>query len=126
MRLHPNHAAYQDRRPTSLRRAMLSAVFPVDFSSTFSRAMFRWPSLFFLGRSVVMWLVLLLHAHEETLFTRSAWLTSLGDWVLNKSMEDICWHTFMSACLALCIGTLTTGLEGLNINDSAPFNLVRV
>ncbi|KAI1791748.1 hypothetical protein LXA43DRAFT_888675 [Ganoderma leucocontextum] len=102
---------------------MLSTVFPIDFSSTFSRAMFRCPSLYFLGRSVMTWSVLLLHAHDQTLFTRSAWLASLGDRVLSKSMEDICWYTFMSTCLALCIGTLTTGLEGLNINDSAPFNL---
>ena len=39
-------------------------------------------------------------------------------------MEDICWYTFMTTCFTLIIGTLTTGLEGLNINDSAPFNLV--
>ncbi|EJF66350.1 hypothetical protein DICSQDRAFT_166043 [Dichomitus squalens LYAD-421 SS1] len=96
---------------------------PVDFSSTFSRAMFRVPSLYFLGKAVLIWTVLLLRANDPKLFTRTTWLSAVGNWVQDKPMEDICWSTFVSACLALCIGTLTTGLEGLNINDHAPFNL---
>ena len=32
----------------------------------------------------------------------------------------------MATCFTLIVGTLTTGLEGLNINDNAPFNLVRI
>ena len=123
-RLYPNHSEYRGHGRTSLRRALLGTMFPVDFSSTFSRAMFRLPSLYFLGKAVLVWIVLLLRANDPTLFTRTPWFGPIGDLVQGKSMEDICWYTFMSACLALCIGTLTTGLEGLNINDNAPFNLV--
>ncbi|CDO70318.1 hypothetical protein BN946_scf184843.g7 [Trametes cinnabarina] len=57
------------------------------------------------------------------LFIMTTWTQLLIAWVAEKKMEDICWYTFLSACAALCIGTLTTGLEGLNMNDSSPFNL---
>lgn len=103
---------------------MLGFFFPVDFSSTFSRAMLRLPSLYFLGNAAAVWLAFLVQALDPSVFTRSQWLQPLGTWAARLMLEDACWHTFLSACFALCIGALTTGLEGLNINDNAPFNLV--
>ncbi|KAI0351564.1 hypothetical protein OH77DRAFT_1410915 [Trametes cingulata] len=108
-------------RPRSWRQMVLSRFFPVDFSSTFSKALFRLPSVYLLGKAVLLWAVLLLQ--QASLLTQVSWLQPLGSWVAEKKMEDICWSTFLSACVALCIGTLTTGLEGINMNDNSPFNL---
>ncbi|RPD56416.1 hypothetical protein L227DRAFT_508480 [Lentinus tigrinus ALCF2SS1-6] len=111
------------RRPVTIKRALLALVFPLDFSSAYTRFLFRIPSLYFLTKAIAMWVTLLVQSQNPSIFTRITILQPIGEWVAQRSMEDVCWYTFMSTCLTLCIGTLTTGLEGLNINESAPFNL---
>ena len=108
----------------TIGRALLGLVFPLDFSSAHTRFLFRLPSLYFLAKSAAMWITLLVQSQDDSAFTHIAILQPIGNWVAQKSMEDVCWYTFMATCFTLCIGTLTTGLEGLNINESAPFNLV--
>ena len=115
----------QQPRSFSWHRSLLNLFFPVDFSSVFSKTAFRLPSLYFLAKAVAIWLALLLQASDPSLYSRFFWLRPVGEWIAQVKLEDVCWRTFMSACFALCIGTLPTGLEGLNINDNAPFNLVR-
>ncbi|OBZ69160.1 hypothetical protein A0H81_10915 [Grifola frondosa] len=115
-------AARMHRNRYSFRHILFASLFPIDLSSTFSRSLFRIPSIYLLGKALVIWLVILLQASH--LFPSWQWasLQALGEWAAQKQMEDICWFTFTSACLALCIGTLTTGMEGLN-NNNSPFNL---
>ncbi|KAH9928438.1 uncharacterized protein BXZ73DRAFT_48489 [Epithele typhae] len=122
-RLHQSQLDHQRRHSHSWYHILLGAFFPVDFSSTFSRTVFRLPSIYLLGKALLLWAGVLLQVQEPSAFERFAWIKPLEGWVMEKKLEDVCWYTFLSACLALCIGTLTTGLEGLNINDSAPFNL---
>ncbi|KAI0326008.1 hypothetical protein GY45DRAFT_1259836 [Cubamyces sp. BRFM 1775] len=122
LRMHRNN--FNLHSHLSWRRMVFSRLFPVDFSSTCARLVSRLPSLYLLGRAVVLWTVLLLQTQQwTTALTKSSWLQPLVAWVAEKKMEDVCWYTFLSACATLCIGTLTTGLEGLNMNDSSPFNL---
>ncbi|KAI0363253.1 hypothetical protein BV20DRAFT_1040021 [Pilatotrama ljubarskyi] len=121
-RIHHDNFALHGRT-RSWPQMVLSTFFPIDFSSTSSRALFRLPSAYLLGKAVLLWTVLLLQAQYASLFTQASWLQSLGAWAAEQKTDDICWYTFLAACVALCIGTLTTGLEGINMNDNAPFNL---
>ncbi|KAI0697320.1 hypothetical protein C8T65DRAFT_720154 [Cerioporus squamosus] len=121
----PNHSHHvrERQRPVSIGRALLGLIFPIDFSSTYTRLLLRVPSSYFLVKAVAIWITLLVQSQDSSIVTRVNILRPIGEWVAQKSMEDICWYTFLSTCLTLCVGTLTTGLEGLNINESAPFNL---
>ncbi|KAH9848914.1 hypothetical protein C2E23DRAFT_842094 [Lenzites betulinus] len=122
IRVHRNYFALH-RRTLTWQQLVLSRFFPVDLSSTFSRMLFRVPSLYLLGRALVLWILLLLQAQQLSVATEATWLQPLGIWAAEKKMEDVCWFTFLAACTTLCIGTLTTGLEGINMNDTSPFNL---
>ncbi|KAI0748740.1 hypothetical protein C8Q80DRAFT_1173378 [Daedaleopsis nitida] len=117
------HHFEQQHIPLSIRSALLGLLFPVDISSTSYRLMFRLPTVYFLMKSLVIWATLLLQTQDPAFFTRISLLQPFGDWVAQKTMIDICWSTFMATCFTLIIGSLTTGLEGLNINENAPFNL---
>ena len=101
---------------------LLGLFFPVDLSSTLSRTAFRIPSIYLLSKALLLWTVLLLQAAK--LWPSWGLLEPIGDWAAHKDMEDICWFTFTSTCLALAVGALTSGLEGLHLNHNAPFNLV--
>lgn len=116
------HAARHANSRLSFLRMLLGLFFPVDLSSTFSRTAFRIPSIYLLSKALLMWTVLLLQAAK--LWPSWGLLQSVGDWAAHKEMEDICWFTFTSTCLALAVGALTSGLEGLHLNHNAPFNLV--
>ncbi|KAI0636382.1 hypothetical protein C8Q77DRAFT_1051344 [Trametes polyzona] len=119
-RIHNNRFVLREHQ-FSWHQLVLGRFFPVDLSSISSRLLLRVPSLYLLGKAVVLWTMLLLQAQQVT--PQAALLEPLASWATSKKMEDVCWYTFLSACIALCIGTLTTGLEGLNMNDTSPFNL---
>ncbi|KAI0820170.1 hypothetical protein BC628DRAFT_1330955 [Trametes gibbosa] len=121
-RIHRNYYALH-RRPLSWHQLVFSRFFPVDFSATFSRTLFRIPSLYLLGRAFVLWMLLLLQSQQVSIVAEASWLQPLGVWAAEKKVEDVCWYTFLAACATLCIGTLTTGLEGINMNEVSPFNL---
>ncbi|KAI0771083.1 hypothetical protein BD413DRAFT_476477 [Trametes elegans] len=124
VRLHTNHFAMNfGHQRLSWRQLVWARFFPVNFASTFSKLLFRVPSLYFLAKAVTLWTVLLLKTQRPVAFAEGSWLEPLGAWTAAMKMEDVCWYTFMAACLALCIGTLTTGLEGINMNEASPFNL---
>lgn len=119
------HAARVRRDRWALYRMFIGVILPVDLSSTRSRALFRIPSVYVLAKSLLIWIVLLLQASHLFPTWKWDWLQSLGSWVSQKQMEDICWFTFTSTCVALAVGAFTNGLEGLHFNNNAPFNLVR-
>ncbi|OSD08253.1 hypothetical protein PYCCODRAFT_1429319 [Trametes coccinea BRFM310] len=118
-----HHNSFNMHARLSWRRLFLSWLLPVDLSSTHSRLLFRIPSMYLLGKAVALWTVLLVQAAGPTSLLQAGWMQPLFAWIAEKKMDDICWYTFLSACATLCIGALTTGLEGLNMNDSSPFNL---
>ena len=113
---------------TSTLRWLYYSILPIDFSSTFSRFIFRIPSLFFLSKALLLWTVTLLQTSELFPSWQWNWLIRLGIWVGQKEMEDICWFSFCAVCGALCVGAVTRGLEGPSADAStstSPFNLVR-
>lgn len=108
-------------------RLLTAYVLPVDFSSTRSRIIFRIPSIYLLLNSLVLWTVMLLQvAQLYPSHSSYAWINSVGYYVQQRSMDDICWTSFLSASAALFIGALTNGLEGLHTSNNTPFNLVRL
>ncbi|OCH92079.1 hypothetical protein OBBRIDRAFT_791595 [Obba rivulosa] len=117
----------QGRRATPQRRGVLrtfhDALFPIDLSSTSARSAFRMPSIYLLGKSLLIWFVVLLQVADLYPAWQWKWLQAMGDWVARKPMDEICWFTFTSVCVALCVGTLTRGLDGFNINSNSPTNL---
>ncbi|TCD66792.1 hypothetical protein EIP91_000928 [Steccherinum ochraceum] len=104
---------------------LLSFMFPVDLSSTFSRFAFRIPSLYLLGKTLLLWSIVFLEAADVHLSaSKWSWIASVGRWTAEKSMEEICWFTFTSVCVTLFVGALTSGLEGFNTTtNQTPFNL---
>jgi hypothetical protein len=125
---HPN---LQDRRrPTSFQPSFFqmiwSCLFPIDLSSTFCRLVFRIPSIFLLSRALVTWAIMALQCFDLYPSIQWNWLQSIGSWAASKETQDICWSTFSALCVALCVGALTRGLEGVGNENTAPFNLVRI
>jgi hypothetical protein len=117
-RLHRN-------QQTSRLRWLYYSIFPLDFSSTSARLLFRTPTLYFLCKALALWTVILLQTAD--LFPSWQWsrLVELGKWAAEKEMEDVCWSSFCAVCGALCVGALTRGLEGAGASgNTSPFNLV--
>ncbi|KAI0089994.1 hypothetical protein BDY19DRAFT_941804 [Irpex rosettiformis] len=105
-------------------RLLMAYVLPVDFSSTRSRTIFRIPSIYLLLKALLVWTVVILQVAQFYPSNSSySWVNSIGNAVKQRSMDDICWFSFLSACAALFIGALTNGLEGLHTTSNAPFNL---
>ena len=103
---------------------ILPSIFPIDLSSTYSRTVFRLPSIYFIFKSLALWSILALQASDY--LSSASWkpLQLLDDWAARKEMDEICWSTFLAICGALCVGALTRGLEGVGTTNAAPFNLV--
>ena len=116
----------------SLPSLVLSSLFPINLSSTLSRFIFRIPSIYLLGKALVLWGVILLQVAEwypsssdELAWNTWGWVDRLGEWAIRKSIEDVAWFTYTSVCVALFVSALTAGLEGTNTSSNPPFNLVR-
>ncbi|GJE87852.1 hypothetical protein PsYK624_039360 [Phanerochaete sordida] len=109
----PRHSSYH-RRIRSIERRfgrriwtrLLRALVPVNLSSTRSRLVFRTPSIYLLLKSLTLCLV-----------------RTLGEWAQRKPMDELCWSTFISVCVALFISSLTSGMEASHSTGNAPFNL---
>ena len=120
-----NDARHRRRRPSFIR-SIYNAILPLNFSSTSSRLVFYLPSLYFLGKVLVLWTVILLQTSGLFPDLTWLWLWELGQWAAEMTMDDVCWRTFCAVCGASCIETLVRGLEGSGTNANlSPFNLVR-
>ncbi|KAH7889487.1 hypothetical protein F5I97DRAFT_1994880 [Phlebopus sp. FC_14] len=109
-------------RHTLFLQVMYRSIFPLDFSSSLVRFILRLPSLYFLVKSLLAWVVTLTQTANKFPEWNRLWLQSLGRWVAQQEMPTLCWSTFCSVCGALCVEALTRGLEGSGSNAS-PFNL---
>jgi hypothetical protein len=101
-----------------------SFLFPIDLSSTISRSVMRIPSLYLLAKSLLLWATILLQCFNLYPSIEWNWVQVIGNWAASAEIEDVCWSTFGAICLALCIGALTRGLEGIGAENTVPFNLV--
>ncbi|KAG1827518.1 uncharacterized protein BJ212DRAFT_1312836 [Suillus subaureus] len=113
-------------RTTRLRTFPYSAipsVFPLDLSSSISRLVLRLPSLYFIFKMVVIWLIVLAQAADKFPTWNSSWLQSVGTYVAQRETADLCWSTFCAVCGVLCMEGLTHGLEG-GAHRPSPFNLL--
>ncbi|KAI6028594.1 hypothetical protein F5J12DRAFT_903542 [Pisolithus orientalis] len=86
------------------------------------RLVLRTPTLHFLGKSLLIWVITLAQTANKFSFLGSPWLLSYGNWVAHQEMATLCWSTFCSVCGVLCMEALTRGLEG-GTNSGSPFNL---
>ncbi|CAL1705782.1 unnamed protein product [Somion occarium] len=110
-------------RRTSITSYILASIFPLDLTSSFSRLVFRVPSIYLLGKTLLLWTVVLLQTAHMYPNRDWIWLQTIGEWANQKSMDDICWFTFTSVCTTLFVGALTSGMEGLDGSHNTPFNL---
>lgn len=115
----PNRTPLQRSRPLSYLR---HCIFPLDLSSSWVRLVLRAPTLYFLGKSLFIWVITLAQTTNKFSSLDSPRLLALGDWVAQQEMATLCWSTFCSVCGVLCMEALTRGLEGGN-NSGSPFNL---
>lgn len=129
----PRHSTSYHRQLQSLERRfgrrswtrLLRSCLPVNLTSTRSRLILRIPSIYLLLKSLTLWSIILLQA-AHMLPSSSGWLkNNLEHWASHKTMEEVCWSTFISVCTALFVAALTTGMEGFHVTGNAPFNLVR-
>lgn len=113
-------------RTTRLRAFPYSAIpsiFPLDLSSSVTRFVLRSPSLYFVSKMVVIWLIVLAQAADKFPTWNLPWLQSAGAYVAKRETADLCWSTFCAVCGVLCMEGLTHGLEG-GAHRPSPFNLL--
>jgi len=108
----------------SLARHVWSRLFPVNLSSTLSRAIIRLPTSYLLLKSLLIWAVILLQAFRLFPATHIGWLHTIDTRVGGLETGEVCWSTFIAISTTLCVNSITSGLEGLG-RDATPFNLVR-
>lgn len=101
----------------------IPSVFPLDLSSSISRLVLRSPSLYFIFKMVVIWLIVLAQAADKFPTWNSSWLQSVGTYVAQRETADLCWSTFCAVCGVLCMEGVTHGLEG-GAHRPSPFNLL--
>ncbi|KAG2037382.1 hypothetical protein BDR03DRAFT_897062 [Suillus americanus] len=111
------------RRSRAFPYSAIPSVFPLDLSSSLSRLVLRAPSLYFIFKMVVIWLVVLAQAADKFPTWNSSWLQSMGTYVAQRDTADLCWSTFCAVCSVLCMEGLTHGLEG-GTHRPSPFNLL--
>lgn len=126
-----------------------SSFLPLDFGRTHTRLALHLPTLYFLGKMLVLWSVLVLQSSGffpdgSGLVSAGGWTGSaaewiakstmdLGKWGTEKEMSEICWMTFCAVCAAFCLEGFVRALDGLgggftfggHMNpNTSPFNLV--
>lgn len=120
-----HHQRLARRQPrTAVLSYILGNIFPVDLSTSFSRLVFRVPSIYLLSRTLLLWTIVLLQTLHRFPTWQWSWLQTVDSWSNQKTMDDICWFTFISVCAALFISALTSGMDGQNSSNNTPFNLV--
>ncbi|KZV65902.1 hypothetical protein PENSPDRAFT_586031 [Peniophora sp. CONT] len=120
---HNPRLSVHQRRQLSFFRSLWATLFPMDLSSTAARTALRVPSLYFVMRSLGMWMLVLVHASDNFPNVQWQWARELEYTAAHIEMEHLCWSTFLSVCGALAVGALTRGLEGGSTINAAPFNL---
>lgn len=135
----PSRVPASERRRRYIRRmqrlpglgALWDAVFPLDLSKTTTRLVLHLPSLYSLGKVLLIWGVLVLQTSD--MYPKEAWAQRLGAWVEAKEMKDVCWKTFVAVCSGFAVEGFVKALDGVeagfpigsNMNpNTSPFNIV--
>ncbi|TFK23453.1 hypothetical protein FA15DRAFT_670473 [Coprinopsis marcescibilis] len=132
-RLRPGVTIGWQRRFSFIGR-ISSVVFPLDLTKTSTRLAIHLPTLYFLARMLLIWIVLILQTSglypEGTSFR---WVNELSGWVQSKQMNEICWSTFCAVCASFSVEGFVKALDGVeagfpiggNMNpNTSPFNIV--
>lgn len=121
-------SSYASRTLRRIRRVIL----PLDMNRTSTRLALHLPTLYFMTKSLVMWIIIVLQASNMYPFEAPGLLGRLGDWTASKEMTAINWSTFCCICAAFCVEGFVRGLDGAGIlfgtqmhANTSPFNLVR-
>lgn len=127
------------REPTEHRRSLGHTMFrkiytsllPLDLSRTTTRLAMHLPTLYYLGKMLLLWTLILLQTSNIYPNHESGTLYKLGQWSETKEMSEICWSTFCAVCAAFCVEGFAKGLDGIGTGffahmqaNTSPFNLV--
>ncbi|KDR73721.1 hypothetical protein GALMADRAFT_100588 [Galerina marginata CBS 339.88] len=134
------------QRNNVIWRQLYAAVLPLNFGRTTTRLVLHLPSIYFLSKMLLIWLLLVLQTSEilpkltDADVQKTTWwgvlgsFDSLGKWCVQKEMSEICWGTFCAVCGAFLVEGLIKALDGMgsgfpiaNANpNTSPFNLNQV
>ncbi|KAG7093705.1 hypothetical protein E1B28_007359 [Marasmius oreades] len=126
--------AFHTRGRSSSRimlRRLYAAFLPLDMSNTVTRVALHLPTLYLMGKSLLLWTLILLQASNLYPNINNDHLMSLRIWSESQEMRDVCWQTFCAICGAFCVEAFVKGLDGVSVGigahmqaNTSPFNLV--
>jgi len=117
-------------------------ILPLDISRTTTRLILHIPSVYFLAKMLLVWIVLALQTCEVSFSfvdTKHAYLggvlrfvETLVKWAMEQDMSHVCWSTFCAVCGAFLVEGFIKALDGLGrngfplsgVNNLSPFHLV--
>ncbi|KAF9266971.1 hypothetical protein L218DRAFT_896271 [Marasmius fiardii PR-910] len=112
-------------------RRLYDAFMPLDMTNTVTRAALHLPTLYFMGKSLFLWTLILLQASNLYPSISNDYMISLRIWSESQEMRDVCWQTFCAICGAFCVEAFVKGLDGVSVGigahmqaNTSPFNLV--
>ncbi|KAF5330562.1 hypothetical protein D9619_005258 [Psilocybe cf. subviscida] len=112
----------------SLFRHLYGALLPLDFSRTTTRLALHLPSMYLLGRMLLVWFFLIIQTSDIRI---PPFMSGLMQWTVQQDMRDICWSTFSAVCVAFLVEGFVKALDGIgtgfpigNNPNTSPFNLV--
>ncbi|TFK36378.1 hypothetical protein BDQ12DRAFT_654462 [Crucibulum laeve] len=122
-----------------LFRRIFASILPIDLSNATVRLAIHLPSLYFISKALLLWVLVILQTSdlypgtETTSRWGLTWIGTLGAWSRQKEMSEICWSTFCAICGAFLVEGLVKALSGIGGGfpigghanpNTAPFNLV--
>jgi len=117
-------------------------ILPLDISRTTTRLILHIPSVYFLAKMLLVWIVLALQTCGVSFSfvdTEHAYwggvlrfVETLGKWAMEQDMSRVCWSTFCAVCGAFLVEDFIKALDGLGrngfplsgVNNLSPFHLV--
>ena len=128
---------------TTVWERIHAMILPLDISRTTTRLILHIPSVYFLTKMLLVWIVLALQTCEISLSFfdtdyNTYWggvlrfVETLGTWAMKKDMSHVCWSTFCAVCGAFLVEGFIKTLDGLGrngfplsgVNNLSPFHLV--
>ena len=116
-------------------------ILPLDTSRTTTRLILHIPSVYFLTKMLLVWIILAFQTSEISLSfvdkEHTYWggildFVEFGKWAMKKDMAHVCWSTFCAVCGAFLVEGFIKAFDGLGrngfplsgVNNLSPFHLV--
>ncbi|CAK5284403.1 unnamed protein product [Mycena citricolor] len=111
-------------------RRLYAHILPLDLTNSTTRLALQLPTLYYMSRTLVIWVVMLLQTSRYYPSWESGYVYSLGQWVQGLEVSNVCWWTFCSICATFSVEAFIRSLDGsglglLQMNpNTSPFNLI--